>query len=397
MKKSEQIIKSLVLPVLEKGNNFNQSNLNDDFWKAFTSSILLYENDAKPIFKVVYELQLKDPEKVIKNLTSIHTNFIKELAELHVLEGSDEAIDILLANNSKLFIEQVNYFKTVKGVITKLERERIREELPKAYEKVTFEIPENDLEAAIKKTERENLKKKFKQWDEELTDFSHVAAATSLVPVSEKSATSKVISLTWVKYAVASCFVVAVGTWVYFSNSEIKQPDTDFVVTPKDNQKPLDSVKNLDKTDPIQEIVKDKSTSVAAKDTAVSVLSSQSALGYSDSNNKKGFKINYIDYSKKIEGLKEALKRDNNPEYIEEYKKLTGLNNKYIFDGISLSVYKKALNRKESILTTADGSLYFYDKSDFYKLQKTEIPLELEKVKDNKVREELEKIIFENE
>ncbi|QYS89630.1 hypothetical protein [Flavobacterium davisii] len=397
MKKSEQIIKSLVLPVLEKDNNFNQLNLNDDFWKAFTAAILLYENDAKPSFKVVYELQLNDPEKVIKKLTSIHTTFIKELAELHVLEGSDEAINILLTKNDKLFLEQVNYFKTVKGVITKLERERIKEELPKAYEKVTFEIPENDLEAAIKKTERENLKKKFKQWDEELTDFSHVAAATSLVTVSKKSTTSKVFSLTWVKYAVASCFVVAIGTWVYFSNSEIKQPDTDFVVTPKDNQKPLDSVKNLDKTDPIQEIVKDKSTSVAAKDTAVSVLSSQSALGYSDSNNKKGFKINYIDYSKKIEGLKEALKRDNNPEYIEEYKKLTGLNNKYIFDGISLSVYKKALNRKESILTTADGSLYFYDKSDFYKLQKTEIPLELEKVKDNKVREELEKIIFENE
>ena len=120
MKKSEQIIKSLVLPVLEKDNNFNQLNLNDDFWKAFTSAILLYENDAKPIFKVVYELQLKDPEKVIKNLTSIHANFIKELAELHVLEGCDEAIDILLAKNDKLFLEQVNYFKTVKGVITKL-------------------------------------------------------------------------------------------------------------------------------------------------------------------------------------------------------------------------------------------------------------------------------------
>ena len=397
MKKSEQIIKSLVLPVLEKDNNFNQLNLNDDFWKAFTSGILLYENDAKPIFKVVYELQLNDPEKVIKKLSSIHANFIKELAELHVLGGSDDAIDFLKANNDKQFLEQVNYFKTVKGVITRLERERIKEELPKAYEKVTFEIPENDLEAVIKMNERENLKKKFKQWDEELIDLSHVAAATTLVPVSNKSAVSKVISLTWVKYAVASCFVVAIGTWVYISNSEIKQPDTDFVVTPE-NQKSLDSIKNLDKIQsPIEEMVKDKSTSTAAKDTAVSVLSSQSELGYSDANKNKGFKINYIDYSKKIEGLREAIKRDNNPEYVEEYNKLLGLNNKYIFDGLSLSVYKKALNRKESILTTVDGSLYFYDKSDFYKLQKTEIPLELEKVKDTKVREELEKIIFENE
>ena len=397
MKKSEQIIKSLVLPVLEKDNNFNQLNLNDDFWKAFTSGILLYENDAKPVFKAIYELQLNDSEKVIAKLTLIHTNFIKELAELYVLGGSDDAIDILKANNDKQFLEQVYYFKTVKGVITKLERVRIKEELPKAYEKVTFEIPENDLEAVIKKNERENLKKKFKQWDEELIDLSHVAAATTLVPVSNKSAVSKVISLTWVKYAVASCFVVAIGTWVYISNSEIKQPDTDFVVTPE-NQKSLDSIKNLDKIQsPIEEMVKDKSTSTAAKDTAVSVLSSQSELGYSDANKNKGFKINYIDYSKKIEGLREAIKRDNNPEYVEEYNKLLGLNNKYIFDGLSLSVYKKALNRKESILTTVDGSLYFYDKSDFYKLQKTEIPLELEKVKDTKVREELEKIIFENE
>ena len=397
MKKSEQIIRSLVLPVLEKDSNFQQVTLNNNFWNVFTSDVLDYERDAKPLYKAIYELQLNDPEKVIAKLTLIHTNFIKELAELYVLGGSDEAINILIAKNDKLFLEQVNYFKTVKGVITKLERQRIKEDLPKGHEEVTFEIPESDLEAVIKKNEREKLKKKFKQWDEELIDLSHVAAATTLVPVSNKSAVSKVISLTWVKYAVASCFVVAIGTWVYISNSEIKQPDTDFVVTPE-NQKSLDSIKNLDKIQsPIEEMVKDKSTSTAAKDTAVSVLSSQSELGYSDANKNKGFKINYIDYSKKIEGLREAIKRDNNPEYVEEYNKLLGLNNKYIFDGLSLSVYKKALNRKESILTTVDGSLYFYDKSDFYKLQKTEIPLELEKVKDTKVREELEKIIFENE
>ena len=397
MKKSEQIIRSLVLPVLEKDSNFQQVTLNNNFWNVFTSDVLDYERDAKPLYKAIYELQLNDPEKVIAKLTLIHTNFIKELAELYVLGGSDEAIDILKANKDKQFLEQVNFLKTVNGAITKLERQRIKEDLPIAHEEVTFEIPESDLEAVIKKNEREKLKKKFKQWDEELIDLSHVAAATTLVPVSNKSAVSKVISLTWVKYAVASCFVVAIGTWVYISNSEIKQPDTDFVVTPE-NQKSLDSIKNLDKIQsPIEEMVKDKSTSIAAKDTSVSVLSSQSELGYSDANKKKGFKINYIDYSKKIEGLREAIKRDNNPEYVEEYNKLLGLNNKYIFDGLSLSVYKKALNRKESILTTVDGSLYFYDKSDFYKLQKTEIPLELEKVKDIEVREELEKIIFENE
>ena len=214
MKKSEQIIRSLVLPVLEKDSNFQQVTLNNNFWNVFTSDVLDYERDAKPIFKVVYELQLKDPEKVIKNLTSIHANFIKELAELHVLEGSDEAIDILLANNSKLFIEQVNYFKTVKGVITKLERERIREELPKAYEKVTFEIPENDLEATIKKTERENLKKKFKQWDEELETENPVHTSAYSIEKNFKQKNTKVIYLSWIKYAgVAAIFLIAFIIW----------------------------------------------------------------------------------------------------------------------------------------------------------------------------------------
>ena len=129
MKKSEQIIKSLVLPVLEKDSNFQQVTLNNDFWNFFTSDVLDYERDAKPLYKAIYELQLNNPEKVIAKLTLIHTNFIKELAELYVLGGSNEAINILIAKNDKLFLEQVNYFKTVKGVITKLERERIKEEL----------------------------------------------------------------------------------------------------------------------------------------------------------------------------------------------------------------------------------------------------------------------------
>jgi predicted ribosome-associated RNA-binding protein Tma20 len=214
MKKSEQIIKSLVLPVLEKDNNFNQLNLNDDFWNTFTSGLLIFEIDAKNIFKTIYELQLNDPEKVIEKITSIHTKLIKELAEFHVLDVNDEAIDILLANNSKLFFEQVNYYKTVKSVITKLERKRIKDELPDAYKKVTFEIPENDLELVIKKTERENVKKKFKQWDEELETENSVHASTYSTENTLKQKNTKVIYLSWFKYAgVAAIFLIAFIIW----------------------------------------------------------------------------------------------------------------------------------------------------------------------------------------
>jgi hypothetical protein len=400
MKKSEQIIKSLVLPILEKDTNFKQSIVNSDFWNTLTSELTVYENDAKPIFKTIYELQLNDPEKVISKLPVIHTNFIKELAEYYVLEGKDETIDVLLANKNKQFEEQVKYFKTVKNVVTKLERERIKKELLN-NEELSFEIPEKQFEAAAKKLERENLKKKFKQWDEELVETPSLVAAASAIPVTEKSASSKIISLTWIKYAVAACSVIVVGTWVYIANSDIKKTEDDFVVTPKEKTNTTDSVSNQNKIQlPNEELIKDKTQQVATTDTTVNVLSSQSQLGYTNSNNKKGYKINYIDYSKKISALKEMMRRIDNPgssPYSDEYDKLIGLNNKYIFDGITLTVYRKVINRQESILTTTDGSLYLYDKLDFYKIQKTDIPLELVKVKDPLVREELEKIVFENE
>lgn len=385
-----------MLPVLEKDNNFNQLNLNDDFWKAFTSSILLYENDAKPIFKVVYELQLKDPEKVIKNLTSIHANFIKELAELHVLEGSDEAIDILLANNSKLFIEQVNYFKTVKGVITKLERERIREELPKAYEKVTFEIPENDLEAAIKKTERENLKKKFKQWDEELETENSSTVMYSLGN-DEKQHKSKVVDLSWIKYAIAACVVLAIGFWMYdYNSNDVIPSDTNVVDTQIDTTS--DSKTDIIEK-PIEAIVYDTKE-------IKSLVQYPTELGYTNTSKSNAIIISIKDGSKHIKELEMLLNTEisnskasgSRVKAIQDQLKLLKMQlGKYEFDGKIVTIYSTDLKAKYAILSENSKEFYIKKNENYFYLYFSKLPLDFVRVNDSELIEKLEKINFENE
>ena len=396
MKKSEQIIKSLVLPVLEKDNNFNQLNLNDDFWKAFTSGILLYENDAKPVFKAVYELQLNDSEKVIAKLTLIHTNFIKELAELYVLGGSDDAIDILKANNDKQFLEQVNYFKTVKGVITKLERESIKEELPKAYEKVTFEIPENDLEAIIKKNERENLKKKFKQWDEELETKKSSYVMYSLGK-DEKIRKPKVINLSWIKYAIAACVVFAIGFWMYDYNSMDVIPSDGNVVNTKIDTTPGTKTDIIEK--PIEAIAYDTKE-------IKSYVQYPTELGYTNTSNNNAVTITIKDGSKNIEELEKLLAIEisnskgsgSRVKTIQNQLKLLKMQlGKYEFDGKIVTIYSSDLKAKYTILSENSKEYYIKKNENYFYLYFSKLPLDFVKIKDSELIVKLEKTSFENE
>ena len=50
---------------------------------------------------------------------------------------------------------KVNYFKNIEKAIKKAERKRIKDSLPTSFESLTFEIPNNELELAIKKKARE--------------------------------------------------------------------------------------------------------------------------------------------------------------------------------------------------------------------------------------------------
>ena len=119
----------------------DENNSPDDF-----SS---FEVDAKPTYDILYALQLSENEKVLDKLPQLYHQFLKEMGELYVL-GELEKVDKNIFENAE-FQEYVSFLKTMKNVITKVERERIKKELPTSYEKLTFEINDQELQNAIKK------------------------------------------------------------------------------------------------------------------------------------------------------------------------------------------------------------------------------------------------------
>ena len=162
------ILKDLLIPKLVKDDQFVENKISELFFKSFASALCDFENDAKPIYALLYSLELKDTEKIISKLDIIYTAFIKELAENHVLRYSSEICNKLLNTKNHTFEKEVNFFNNLEKVIRKVERKRISDELATSYDKLTFEVEESIITNAIKKTSREELKKKMMNWDNEL-------------------------------------------------------------------------------------------------------------------------------------------------------------------------------------------------------------------------------------
>src|SRR5690606_10804671 len=135
-------------------------------WELMINGFLVFENDQQPLYNEIYKLELNDPEKVISRLPKLYRNFIEEMAEDYVLESISKIPEILKEN--KDFVEKVHYLKTLKNVITKVERKKIKEELPLAYQRVTFQPNEKDIENAVKQKAREDLMEKLQAWNQEV-------------------------------------------------------------------------------------------------------------------------------------------------------------------------------------------------------------------------------------
>ena len=165
MKLAIDIVQSLLLPKLEKDASFDANQTNIAFWETFTTTFLDFERDAKPVYAAIYSLGMKDAEKIISKLDTIYISFIKELAENHVLGISSEAIDYLITSKNSIFEKEVNFFTDLQNAITKVERKRIKTELPKTFDKLSFQLSDDAISLAITKKEREALKEKMNAWD----------------------------------------------------------------------------------------------------------------------------------------------------------------------------------------------------------------------------------------
>lgn len=396
MVKSIEIVKSLLIPKLEKDIFFQRIKFKDAFWETFILSFLNYENDAKPTYELIYALQLNDSEKIFDKLPNIYSKLVKELAENYVLGNHDNATNHLFQSKNKTFLAHVSFLQAMQQGIKKVERQNIKSNLPKSYERLTFELSDNEMTNAAKKIGREELRVKFKNWDNELKPENERFVLYSLGNEKKMELQQKVISLAWVKYAVAACLVLASGIWIFrYSNSDIVPSDNGVVTKEKDTT--TVSPKIIES--PVEAVAYE--TNIKKK-----YVQYQSELGFTNTTKSKVVTIYLKDASRSITKLENELTNEltgaagDGPKYKalkRQLELLLSQQGNYEFDGSRLIIYTKDLKLSCSVLSIDNKVYYLKIDSNYYHLYFTKLPLKFTLLKDQKLIEQLEKTSFENE
>ena len=402
MKTAIDILQNILLPKLEKDPGFDADKTNIAFWESLATMFLDYEKDAKPIYTVLYNLELNDPEKIISKLSNVYNSYIKELAEFHILGAYSKAIDYLLDSKNETFEKEVQFFSNLEMAIKKVERKRIKEALPTSYEKLTFELSEKDIELAIKKKGREALKEKMKTWDAEL-----VSEEAPVISMPKKE--TKVISLFWVRYAVAACVVLGLGIWFYENQSQDVIPENTIVTAPDKKQpssKPevipvapteaLAEVSTVSKSLEIKEAglgfaSKTKKINIVQNNQKERILSIEKAIEKYRMQLEKEFATHKGGVGTRENELKVTIDSLNN-----ELNKLKERENQYTFDGKKLTIYILVSPKTNDIILFED-QYYLHKENNFYKLSVSNKTESFHKETDSIVLKALDKIIFDND
>ncbi|WP_432220937.1 hypothetical protein ACRASX_08835 [Flavobacterium sp. TMP13] len=146
MKTAIEIVKGYLIPKLEKVSNFNIETSSEDFWESFVDSLLIFETNGKPIYKLITSCNLSNEvkEKLISKTPIIYSKLIKELAEEYVKGNTSKAIGILLNSKGTSFKGEVEFFYILKKASEIAERKRIKEELPLFFERLKNQISNSD-------------------------------------------------------------------------------------------------------------------------------------------------------------------------------------------------------------------------------------------------------------
>ena len=412
MEKEIQILKDLFIPVLQKDERFVESKCDSIFWNKVTAEFINFEQDKKPFYASIYSLNLVNVEQVLNKLESLLNPFLDQLAESYV-QGYSSDLTQKLSKVSHYFNERVLFYKNLKKAIFLSERKRIKSELPTMYEKYTFEIDEKQLVEAITKIERQALRDKMKVWDEELIESNSDKIKFSLAETETESSFGdeikndkvKIISLQWIKYAVAACFVLGLGFWFYTSQNQMVVPDNPVVTQPNGDSNPLEAPKPT---------LVESTTNTQVTDVLVN-----EGLGFS--NASKQVKIIKINNSERISSIQRAIelyqnfiekelitsKDDgikNKSLHIEIKKEIEALqielnslqskHNAYLFDGKALTLYD--IEQTKITVLAFENDYYLKRGNDFYKLTQTVMPQKYIKVTNNSLKESLEQILFTN-
>ena len=410
MEKEIQILQDLFIPVLQKDERFDASKCDNTFWGEIVQEFIVYQQDSKPFYATIYSLELAEPMKVIHKLENLQHSFLDQLAEENVLGYSSESI-VKLEQNNPFFKERVEFYKNLEKAIILSERKRIKSELPSMYDKYSLELDEKQLTQTIANRERKALRDKMKLWDKELIAEKEEEQVIELS--ANKTITKTFPLMSYIKYALAACLVIGLGFWfeLYINTTKIQTFGSSDRDTENVENYEIEDSNSLELPNPV--LV--DATNVS-KDTNALV---NEGMGYTSSNNK--IKLVSINNTERIVSIKNAI--DTYQKFIQKEllkdsgadpknkkirieveknidslaKELTELQKKqntYLFDGKKLTLYD--IPSDNITLLAFENKFYVKNKNDFYVLTVANEPQQFSKVIDDALKENLEKILFDN-
>lgn len=368
MKLAIDIVKSILLPRLEKDAGFDSNQTNDVFWESFATALLDFEKDIKPLSEAIYNLGLNNPEKIISKLPKIYSLYVNELAENHVLGNKTKAIDLLLESNNKAFEEEVLFLSNLESAIIDIERQKIKAELPTAYSSLVEELS-----------------------------------------TEAKAGETKVISLSWPKYAIAACLVVGLGVLFFkYQNQELVPSDT--VVTAPDKNQAVPKTEVLPEIplEVLAEVSVDSKSSVVIKEEVAAYSASKLLKVTITENNQEARKTSIVKAIEKYQVQLEkefALHKDgyasvekelqNRIDSLKkELKTLKDRETKYTFDGKILTMYVLSVPKEENRVLLYNDVYYLKKDNTFYQLTVSKQPQLYKKETDPNILEKLDEIVY---
>ena len=386
------LTKNLIIPIVTKHSSVDGFTLSDIKWEQFALNFINFEIDAASTYSFFYKLELENLEAVFNELPNAYQNFISQLAEEYVLRNSTNITDTLVADKNEVFLNEVSFYKTVKNVITKNERLRIKKELPILQERLVFELNDKTLENVAKKKSRKDLKQKFKQWDAELAQKEAIKLEPSFdanimdLNVKPTKSKTKVFQLYYFKYAMAACLVLGFCFWFF---NQPKQ-GASFI-------KLSESLAEVPAVLTSINVIENKGLGFASKTEKVTLIENQ------QQNRIISIRKAIESYQKRIEQEDASQKTTTTIAQLKNkidalQKELSTLEEKekqYTFVPNVLNVYVSKQNNTYQVIQL-DSVFYLIKDKKVYQLQTSKNLLPFNIVKDTVVIDKIDEVLFKN-
>lgn len=394
MRRDVEIVREMLHASIQKDRNYANSIKKElekvSFWETLTDLLAKYKESPSSILAEFYKLKLSSAEQLYDELPTIYSKFVVELADSYANGQPSPSAEYLIKCNNPEFLEALDYSADFMAAIKIAERENLKKKLTLSIEGEKFNLDESEITAAVKIAARRDLKSKMKDWDQKIEEnhthiqpfpLRSIKTRHGLMDMDMKqNSRFKAKSLTWVKYAIAACFI---GIVVWFGIDQYKHSGTNHYAKQKEDnsQKRLksQSTKLTDLSTPDSTVINTK-------------IFQEDALGFVGRTPEK-ITIVLIDLDKQIKQLKKSRNRSDVTSEIDSLQELRG---KYIFDHRTLTIYEKNIV-KPFVLSSADSDYFIKLNGSYFRLKKTAKAQKMQVLQDSAAIQDLERIIFLNE